>query len=103
MRNTKQNGSSVCCNGPCAHIKYGPFYFSVIIASTESIQFLFHGEMVRADAIAHNNVLSDEISEYKFVKVEEAVPLLSERLGRRIRKCLEAFKKGPGLYLEDAN
>jgi len=44
---------------------------------------------------------ANEISEYQFLKVQEALPLLNEKVKKRLPFCLEAIKNNTAVYLED--
>lgn len=68
----------------------------------ESLQFIFYGGVLNSKQIANIKIDPREIREYKFSKIEDTLPLLSEKLKRRIPKCLEALKNNTALYLEDA-
>ncbi len=67
----------------------------------ESLQFLFYGGQLGEGEIKNIKIPAEEISEYKFVKVEEAARLVSSGLGRRLQKSIEAIKNNTGFYLED--
>lgn len=68
----------------------------------ESIQFIFTGEVLRPGQFSKIVIQPAEISDYKFMAADEALPLLSKPSQLRIPKCLEAIKnhKIP-LYLEN--
>lgn len=67
----------------------------------ESLQFLFYGGELSKDKIKNIKIPAEEISDYKFIKVEEAALLVSDCLGRRLPKCVEAIKNNAGFYLEN--
>ncbi|MBX9771146.1 MAG: NUDIX hydrolase [Candidatus Obscuribacterales bacterium] len=67
----------------------------------DALQLIFHAGILRADEIESIKLADDEISEYRFVPVEEAIVMLSDKLQRRIRKCLDALKSNSTFYLED--
>jgi len=69
----------------------------------ESLQFIFFGGVLEKEQIDKIKLQADEIGKYQFLSLEKALPLLSEKLKRRIPKCLEAMKNNTALYLEDAN
>ena len=69
----------------------------------ESLQFIFFGGVLQQEQINKIKLQADEIGEYQFMTLEKALPLLSEKLGRRIPKCLGAMKNKTALYLEDTN
>jgi len=67
----------------------------------ESLQFVFYGGILTQNQIDKIKLRSGEISEYKFVKAEEAIPLLSKGFQKRMPKCLEAIKNNTGIYSEE--
>lgn len=69
----------------------------------ESLQFIFFGGVLQQEQINKIKLQADEIGEYQFLPLEKALPLLSEKLKRRIPKCLESMKNKTALYLENAN
>ena len=69
----------------------------------ESLQFIFFGGILRAKQIKDIKLQAKEIGDYQFLSLEKALPLLSEKLKRRIPKCLEAMKNKTALYLENAS
>ena len=68
---------------------------------TESLQFIFYGGILNADRIKKITIQDNEIDEFKFVKINEALPLLNEKLRKRIQGCLESIKSGQAVYLEN--
>lgn len=68
----------------------------------ESLQFIFFGGVLTVEQISNIKLAEEEISEYKFLPLEKALPFLSEKLRERIPRCVEALKNGTALYLEDA-
>lgn len=67
----------------------------------ESLQFIFFGGALDAGQIHSIQLAEQEISEYKFLSLEKALPFLSGKLGERISKSIEALKNDTALYLED--
>lgn len=67
----------------------------------ESLQFIFFGEKLSESEIKDIKIDGKEITEYKFMKVDDALPLLSEKLRMRLPKCLDALKNNTAIYLED--
>ena len=65
---------------------------------SENIQFIFYGGTIEGTTAIH--LPEEELSEYKFLKVEDALPLLSANLARRIPHCIEAIKTNTAVYLE---
>lgn len=68
----------------------------------EDLQFTFFGGVLKPEQIKKIKLAPEEISEYQFLPVGKALPLLNENLERRIPKCLEALKNKTAIYLEDA-
>jgi ADP-ribose pyrophosphatase YjhB (NUDIX family) len=68
---------------------------------TESLQFVFYGGILNAEQIKKITIQDDEIDEYKFVNINEALPLLNEKLKKRIEGCLESIKSDQAVYLEN--
>lgn len=68
---------------------------------TESLQFIFFGGKLSESEIKKIKIDGKEISEYKFMKIDEALPLLNEKLRARLAKCPEALKNNEAVYLED--
>lgn len=67
----------------------------------ESLQFAFYGSALSPEQIEALCLPEGELSEYRFVRVEEAVTLLTPRLARRIPYCLAAIAGEGAVYLED--
>jgi len=76
-------------------------YNSASQEKSESLQFIFLCGNLTADLIAKIKVQQDEIDEFKFVKVEEALPLLNDKLRKRIQGCLKSIKSKKAVYLEN--
>jgi 8-oxo-dGTP diphosphatase len=69
---------------------------------TESFQFIFNGGILTGNQVSAIILEAKELDEYKFIKIEEAVPLFSEWFGKRLVKCItEAIKNNKAIYLED--
>lgn len=68
---------------------------------TESLQFTFYGGTLTEQQIEQIRLPEDELSEYRFLPVDETLPLLSPNIARRIGPSLQALKAGTALYLED--
>jgi 8-oxo-dGTP diphosphatase len=67
---------------------------------TESLQFVFAGGVLPPALIERICLPADELSEYRFVAPEEALPLLSPHLRRRVEAALEAASAESTVYLE---
>ena len=77
-------------------------YVSTIPEKSENLQFIFFGGKLGSSQIAAIKLPPDEIAEHKFVSIDEALPLLSEKLSKRVSQCLTTPKRKTGLYLEDS-
>ncbi len=66
----------------------------------ESLQFMFHGGTLENEDIARMMIPKEEISEFRFLPVEAALPLLGKGLAHRIPLCIKALKKNQPIYLE---
>ncbi len=68
---------------------------------TESLSFIFYGGILSPEHIATIRLPKRELSEYRFVEVEEALTLFKRRLRRRIACCLGLIGTNLTLYLEE--
>ncbi|MFA6252238.1 MAG: NUDIX hydrolase [Candidatus Paceibacterota bacterium] len=76
-------------------------YASNIGEKGESLQFIFFGGKLSENEIGKIKLDGKEIVEYRFMKIAEVIPLLSEKLGKRLPKCLDALENDTAIYLED--
>lgn len=76
-------------------------YHARIGTKTESLQFIFDAQTLSAEDIARIKLPADELSEWRWVALEEARPLLTDRMFNRIRHALEARRSGQTIYLEN--
>lgn len=67
----------------------------------ENLQFVFFGGKLSADEIKNIKVDGEEIVEYRFMKINEARPLINEKLRRRLPRCLLALENNTAVYLEN--
>ena len=67
----------------------------------ESLQFIFFGGKLSGSEIENIKLDGKEIVEYRFMKIDDALLLLSESLRVRLPKCLDALKNNTTIYLED--
>ncbi len=67
----------------------------------ESLQFVFFGGKLSERDTRNIKPDGKEIIEYRFVKIDEALPLLSESLQKRLPRCLRAYKENTAIYLEN--
>ncbi|GCE20030.1 NUDIX domain-containing protein [Dictyobacter kobayashii] len=76
-------------------------YLSRIEGKNESLQFIFYGGMLTPDQIAAIRLQEQELSEYAFVSLEEALPLLSPNLAGRLPHAVQALSRRQTVYLEN--
>jgi 8-oxo-dGTP diphosphatase len=70
--------------------------------SDDSVQMIFDGGVLDGGQIAAIRLPADELSEYGFFGVEEAVGMIgSAKLARRVPRALAARDEGRTVYLED--
>ena len=67
----------------------------------ESIQFIFLGDTLSAQHIASIRLPPEELSEWRFLPVVDALLLFDEHLGRRVMHCHAALVTERTLYLEN--
>lgn len=67
---------------------------------TEALMFIFWGGVLTPEEIADIRLPAAELSEYRFVTLAEALPLLTTLLGERVRRSLEILPTERTLYLE---
>jgi 8-oxo-dGTP pyrophosphatase MutT (NUDIX family) len=67
----------------------------------ENIQFVFFGGILNEEIVRDIRIPKDELSEFRFVDVDEAMRILRPNLSRRLPYCLEAIKSGSIVYLEN--
>lgn len=67
----------------------------------ESLQFMFYGGVLKDDQISNIRLADGEISEYKFFKTDEALPLFNKKSQYWVLKSLEAIKNNSAIYLEN--
>ena len=76
-------------------------YLSEEGEQTECVQFSFSGGMLGEMQIRGIQLPFDELSEYLFSPLEDAVRLLSPKLSKRLPYCLQALRENLTVYLED--
>jgi ADP-ribose pyrophosphatase YjhB (NUDIX family) len=76
-------------------------YLSKDLQQTECVQFAFYGGILSEAQIMAIALPEEELCEYRFVPLEEAITLLSRKLARRLPYCLEALTGDGTMYLED--
>jgi len=76
-------------------------YKSASEEKPESLQLIFYGGALNAGQIKKIKIQEDEIDEFKFIAVNEALPLLNESLRKRIQSCFESIKSNKAVYSEN--
>lgn len=67
---------------------------------TDSLKFVFFGDILTENQISQIKLQSEELTEFTFTSSEKAIPLLSDSLQKSIPKCLEAIKNKTFVYME---
>ena len=68
---------------------------------SESLQFLFHGGRLSREQVESIRLCEDELTEYRFLSLSEAIPLLVDRLRERVSHCLAGPRSNGAVYLEN--
>ncbi len=68
---------------------------------SESLQFVFQGGTLSQEQIASITLPETELSEYRFVKLEEALSLLNRHIALRLPPCIQALEQHAAFYLEE--
>jgi 8-oxo-dGTP pyrophosphatase MutT (NUDIX family) len=76
-------------------------YHARIGPKTESLQFIFDGGTLSAEQIMQVTLPADELSEWRWVALEDARELLSGYMFTRVSCALEAYHSGQTIYLEN--
>ena len=76
-------------------------YLGENLRKPEVFQFVFDGGILSDGQISDIRIQEEELSEYRFVTIDEALKLLRANLTLRIPKCLEAIESGRVCYLEN--
>lgn len=76
-------------------------YTSKNSETIESLQFIFFGGILTREKIEEIEIATDEISTYQFLPPKQALILFSQKLARRVSKCLKIIDRDRTLYLED--
>lgn len=66
----------------------------------DSIQFIFLGGTLTPEQITAIKLQTDELDEYRFVPIDEALQLLRPGLANRVRAALEAMRTNSPNYTE---
>ncbi len=68
---------------------------------SEGLQFIFAGGVLSQEQITAIRLPLDELSEFRFVSLTEAISLVSPRMSRRLAYCMQALEKQTTIYLEE--
>jgi 8-oxo-dGTP diphosphatase len=66
----------------------------------DSMQLIFDGPTLTSAQVARIRVPEDEIAEYRFLPVDEAIAALPERMRPRVAAAVESLERGVPIYLE---
>lgn len=67
----------------------------------EGVQFVFDGGLLSKELVGKIILQKEELEEYKFAPIEEALALLNVYLSKRVAKALDALKIDKAVYLEN--
>jgi 8-oxo-dGTP diphosphatase len=76
-------------------------YLSDSPEKVEALMFVFLGPVLTQAEIAAIALPVEELSEYRFCAIEEAVMLLNTRLRRRVQRALAGLNVNGPVYVED--
>lgn len=68
---------------------------------SESLMFIFDGGIISNQQIQNLKIQKDEISSYEFLTLKEIKYRTSNRLFKRIKKCIDAIEDNKTYYLEN--
>ena len=67
----------------------------------DHISMVFDGGELSETEMNNVHLQQEELTEYRFVSVQEAEQLLATNLAKRLPKCIEAHKSKKTIYLEN--
>ena len=67
---------------------------------TDSLKFVFCGGILSDETSTKIRLQTEELEEYRFAPVEEAIPLLSSSLQKCVPQCVDAVKNNTVAYIE---
>lgn len=76
-------------------------YISAVDEKNECLHFIFYGGILNKEDQKQIILKPDELAEYAFLPLEQALPRVSDGQRRRLPICLEAIKEETGFYLEN--
>ena len=71
--------------------------------ASENIQFVFLGGNLSSEQVKNIKIDGKEIVEYGFFNYEDALEMLSEKSGKRIKNFLDNYDRKSVLYLENGD
>lgn len=80
----------------------GVYYTQAKGVYSDSLKFIFHGGVLDDTKIRQIKLQTNEITEFRFISTDKAIPLLSNSLKKSIPQCLVAIKNGAVAYIENA-
>ena len=78
-------------------------YMPASIDKEENFQFLFYGGRLSKQQIGNITLQKEELSEYKFMKIADTLPLFGEHLRKRVAMCYKRILTEGAIYLESGN
>jgi 8-oxo-dGTP diphosphatase len=76
-------------------------YQSPTGVNPDSIHFVFYGDVLNEEQIQQIKLPSDELAEFRFCDRDNALKLLSPRLGERLVFALAALAQQKTIYIEN--
>ncbi len=67
---------------------------------SDSLKFVFYGGILSYETISKIRLQTEELEEYRFAPIDEAIPLLSSSLQKCIPQCVDAIKNNTVAYIE---
>lgn len=81
----------------------GIYYAHAKGTHSDHVKFIFHGGILNDDQISSITLQADELEEFKFLPIEDAIPLLSGSLQASVPMSLDAFRNETVGYKEAIN
>jgi len=78
----------------------GVYYAPAKNLYTDSLKFLFHGGVLNETEISRIVIQEDEIEEYQFLPLDEALEILSGSLRESVPMCVQAIHNNSFAYKE---
>lgn len=78
----------------------GIYYAHQTPPFSDSLKFVYFGGVLSNEDVSSMLVAEDEFETHRFMKVDEAIPLLSQSLRNCVPACLKAIDEGNIAYVE---